>query len=297
MCFSPDLDALSRLRWAFATPFYLLSLLFMAYLLSHVKKLAVVFIKRNCLRMFWIVILLSYGSISTTSFRLLKCVELTSKSTLYSGRLLAEDASVKCFEGEHLPAGVAAILIILCMCIPPLLILPFLHRSIRFKPFADVYTSLYRDNRRWWSGFDLFRRLLLAVVFTAEVNSASQHLASLLCCILLLTVHTLAWPFKETRSNIIEAVFLSSLACIAVLAGPDITWSRAFAIQWLFFVPIGGVLIDGIVRFAPEFKKEYRGIFKFQMETEEEMFSKSLQEAKVQGRLELRDPLLADQDT
>ena len=136
------------------------------------------------------------------------------------------------------------------------MVIPFLHRWPRFKPFSDVYASLYRDDRRWWSGVDLFRRLLLAAVYTSEVDSYKQQLGTLLCCVLLLTVHTLAWPFRHWRHNAIETLLLTALVSIAALSGPDMTWSRAFAIQWLFFVPLGLVIIYHIYRVFPKFSEK-----------------------------------------
>ena len=94
----------------------------------------------------------------------------------------ADDASYECFAGAHLPWAIIACLIVGLVCVPLPLLLPFLHHYAPIKPFSDVYSSLYKKNRRWWCSVDLLRRLVLAAVYTGVDNPENGHLAMTLTC-------------------------------------------------------------------------------------------------------------------
>ena len=253
MCLTKDLTAVHRLAWAYVTPVYLLLLVGLSYFLSHFRRLVTIFGRYSVLRMFWQFTLLSFSSLATTSFQLLTCVTLDRKEDfedLYGPNAhirFAHDASLKCFGKEHLPWGVVASVVVGLVCIPLPLFLPFLHRSRRFMPLYDVYSSVYKDRFRWWASFDLLRRLLFAVIYATVQDPAIQHLAFNFACIVVLAIHIIIMPFKSQVCNYIENGFLLSLTCIAILSGPDTTWSRALAIQVLFAIPVVALAISWAV--------------------------------------------------
>ena len=240
MCLTKDLNALHRLAWAYLTPAYLLSLVLMSYWLSRFYRFHRIFCRSTCIKMFWQFILLSFSSLASTSFQLLKCVHLHPKEVFeqfsMSNWRFADDASYECFSGEHLPWGIFAAVIIALFCVPLPLSLPFLNRYHLLIPFADIYSSLYKDNRRWWCSVDLLRRLLLAAVYTWVDNPETAHkiMVCLTSCFLLLQASM--WPFATTKANYVELLLLFSLSIITFLSSANITWEDAVVIETIFFI-------------------------------------------------------------
>ena len=240
MCLTKDLNALHRLAWAYLAPAYLLSLVLMSYWLSRFYRFHRIFCRSTCIKMFWQFILLSFSSLASTSFQLLKCVHLHPKEVFeqfsMSNWRFADDASFECFSGEHLPWGVVAAVIIALFCVPLPLSLPFLNRYHRLIPFADIYSSLYKDNCRWWCSVDLLRRLLLAAVYTWADTPETTHKIMVSLTILLLCLQAAMWPFNASKANYVELFLLLSLSIITHLSSPSMSWTDAVAIETVFFI-------------------------------------------------------------
>ena len=290
MCLTKDLNALHRLAWSYLAPAYLLSMVLLSYWLSRFYRFHRIFTRSTVIKMFWQFILLSFSSLASTSFQLMKCMHLHPKDVFtargVSDLRFADDASFVCFAGEHLIWASIATVIVALFCIPLPLSLPFLHKYHRLIPFSDIYSSLYKDNRRWWCSVDLLRRLVFATIYTAEDDPENSHLAMIQVCTLLVFLQTVAWPFQTHQANIVETSLLTSLAVITILSGPDITWGRAVAIETIFFTTVAVLLFfviweDGKLKMwkkKPQPKPGYR--------------VPALDE-EDDGTM-LRDPLLAD---
>ena len=240
MCLTKDLNALHRLAWAYLAPAYLLSMVLLSYWLSRFYRFHRIFCRSTCIKMFWQFILLSFSSLASTSFQLLKCVHLYPEESFNRFSLsdwrFADDASYECFKSDHLPWGIVAAVIVAVFCIPLPLSLPFLRRYHLLVPFSDIYSSLYKDNRRWWCAVDLLRRLLLATIYTFVDNPNQMYTAMVSICVILLFLQATIRPFASSKANFVEAVLLMSLTIITFLSGPDLTRSHAIAIETIFFV-------------------------------------------------------------
>ena len=307
MCLTSDLTALHRLAWAYVTPVYLLLLIGLSYFLSHLNRLSNVFSSYSVIRMFYQFVLLSFSSLAITSFQLLKCVSLSPKENfehVYGTNghsRFAHDASLKCFADDHLPWATVATLVVGLVCIPLPIILPSLHRYPRFAPLHDVYASMYQDKFRWWASVDLVRRLLFAAVYTAEPDPHKQQIAFGIISASLLAIHAVVWPFRSWLCNCVETLFLFCLACIAMLTGPDVTWSRGLTIQILFFVPVStltlGWLLVQIFK-TPRLKfpgmDKLKGDLQLSARSDEVTMNSLYGDSSTFG---LREALLSDQST
>ena len=240
MCLTKDLNALHRLAWAYLAPAYLLSMVLLSYRLSRFYRFHRIFCRSTCIKMFWQFILLSFSSLASTSFQLLKCVHLHPKESFNRFSLsdwrFADDASYECFKGNHLPWGIVAVVIVAIFCIPLPLSLPFLRRYHLLVPFSDIYSSLYKDNRRWWCAVDLLRRLLLATVYTFVDDPDEMHTAMASISVVLLFLQATARPYASSKANVVEAGLLMSLSIMTFLSDPNLTRSHAIAIETIFFV-------------------------------------------------------------
>ena len=304
MCLTSDLSPLHRLAWAYVTPVYLLLLIGLSYFLSHFRCLVKVFGRYSVIRMFWQFILLSFSSLATTSFQLLKCVTLSPRKVFEhvhgpnSHNRFAYDASIQCFAGDHLPWAIFASVVVGLICVPLPMFLPTLHRSPRFKPLYDVYASMYQDNFRWWASYDLVRRLIFAAIYTAESDPDKQQMAFILVCLTLLAIHAIVWPFKSWVCNCVETLFLLALAFIATLSGPGVTWTRAVVIQILFFLPIATLLVGWIaVRVSKRDQMKFQGMKELARDLQSSLRSRKLTLDRFQSSSNtygLRDSLLAE---
>ena len=242
LCLTNNLNALHRLAWAYLAPAYLLSLVLLSFWLSGYYRFHRIFCRSTCIKMFWQLILLSFSSLASTSFQLLKCSDLHPKSVFtargVSNWRFSDNASIVCFSGEHRIWAVTAAVIVATICIPLPLSLPFLHKYHRLIPFSDIYSSLYKDNRRWWCSVDLLRRLVFAAIYTAMDDPETSHLAMVQLCVGLVFLHLVVYPFQSHAANIVEASLLCSLTAITIFNCPNLTWGRAVATQTIFFVTV-----------------------------------------------------------
>ena len=291
MCLTENLNALHRLAWSYLPPAYLLSLLLVSLYLSRFYKLNRVFGRSTCIKMFWQFILLSFSSLSSTSFQLLKCVHLHPTDVFEKANIsnwrLADDASFECFAGDHLPWAIIATVVIGVVCVPLPLFLPFLHHYHLLVPFFDVYTSVYKDNRRWWCSVDLLRRLVLAAVFAFVDNTEKQFVAMVTITLGLQFIHAVYWPFKTWKANVLELLLLLSLSIITFLSGLSAGFGYALIIECAFAVSSAIVLVDVLRSFVCHNKEKRLSIQK------KPGFGVAPPEGKDDGTM-LRERLLAD---
>ena len=247
MCLSKDLNALHRLAWTYLAPGYLLSMVLLSLLLSRFHQLNKIFGRSTCMKMLWKFVLLSFSSLTVTSFQLLKPARLhpdgTFRGLKFSNLRFADDPSYQYFSGAHLPWAIVGFTIVVLVCLPLPCALPFLHNYPFFKPFSDFYSSPYKENRHWWCSVDLLRRIILAVVYAMDSNPEREHLLMTQICFFLLFVQTLFWPFEKTSANIIETSLIFCLSSITLLGGPDMNWPRSVAIEALFFTSLFVLLV------------------------------------------------------
>ena len=245
MCLTEHLNALHRLAWAYLAPVYLLSMVLLSYRLSRFYRFRRIFCRSTCIKMFWQFILLSFSSLASTSFQLMKCIQVHPKKVFtdrgVSNWRFSDDANIVCFSGEHLIWATIAAVIVAAFCIPFPLSMPFLHKYHRLIPFSDIYSSLYKDNRRWWCAVDLIRRLALAAIYTTVDDPENSHLAMIQFCVMLTFLQTVMWPFETHKANIVETSLLFSLTVMTIFGGPDITWGRAVAIETIFFTTVAAL--------------------------------------------------------
>lgn len=240
LCYSSDLTAMQRLMMHFFPPVYVLVLVLLFLLASQLHYFTYLS-RRSCLKGVWMVILLSYFSLSNVVFGFLKCVEMKSAdNTTRTYHRFLDDPSVSCYEGDHLTWFIISCIVAGLVLLPFPFAILFLRRSARFRPFADVCYSLYKDNRWWWCSFDLLRRLLFAAINTFVPAQDDQTLkCSLLigAAVLVLLVHGIEAPFQSQLENAFESLVLFDLCCLGIIAGGwDVTYVTGY-IPVLVYLP------------------------------------------------------------
>lgn len=238
-----DLSALSRLGLQYATPLYILSLLLLILILTRVKVrwISERLGRHSFLKSLWFLILISYLNIALTTFELLHCRTIGS-NTDNERQVLEHDASVICYQNQHLPAAIFAIVLVTFIILPFPIYTIILIYLPRFKPLTDVYTFMYHDRRRLWVAWSLFRRLLLVLLGVFSTDYGLRHFSLLLALLWILLVDMVTWPYRYHSDNLFSILISWLLVVIAILTEPSV---------YLFVDPLrgpsGGLVIIGIV--------------------------------------------------
>ena len=223
LCLTHDLAALGRLGLQYVTPLYILSLLLLLLLLTRVKVrwVAERLGRHSFLKSLWFLILVSYLNISLTTFELLHCRTI-GPSDGERRRVLDHDASVTCYQDGHLAAAIFAILAAIFIILPFPFYTAILLYFPRFKPFTDAYTFMYRDWRRLWVAWSLFRRLLLVLLGVFVTDFAYRHFSLLLGLLGILVVDVVTWPYRYNADNLFSILISWLLVVIAILTQPNL---------------------------------------------------------------------------
>ena len=223
LCVTSSLTALGRLGLQYVTPLYILSLLLLILLLTRVKVrwISKRLGRHSFLKSLWFLILISYLNISLTTFELLHCRTI-GPSNGGQRQVLEHDASVTCYQDGHLAAAIFAILSAAFLVLPfPFFTAVLLHFP-RFKPFTDAYTFMYRDWRRLWVAWSLFRRLLLVLIGVFVTEFTSRHFALLVGLLWILLVDVVTWPYRYHYDNFFSVVISWLLVAVAIVTEPSL---------------------------------------------------------------------------
>ena len=209
-----------------------------------------------------ILILLSFTSLSETSFSILNSIQFKG----VSGTFVSIEPDVNFFDVKlHLPYAIVALLVEVLVAIPftvLLLLAPLLARSphinfTRVKPILDEFQACYRDEYRWFAGYYfLCRQLVYILTWMSLAATKSYVMQYLHVCILV--VHASFQPYKEKWLNTIDTVFLLDLVFLSLLntGNNDLIFHDAtlaalhgaavhilILIPCLYFIAVVGMLI------------------------------------------------------
>lgn len=121
--------------------------------------------KNSILRSFWLLTLLAYNNLAITSFILLSCIKVGKKNLFFY------DATIECFERDHLWLAILAIFSLLLMVILLISVVLVTKRYWRVDPqYFDTLTDGLSPRCLWWWSWDLFRRVLLMVFYVFIKN-------------------------------------------------------------------------------------------------------------------------------
>lgn len=231
LCLTSDFDAFDRIFFKFATPFYILLLLIITVMLSSFKPFSRYFGRHSYLQAIWLIILISYVDIAQATLELLHCRKIgvdNDRQALYV------DSNVPCYSGKHLPAAIFAIIFsALVVCPFPIyvILIKFWHK---LKPITDVYCNVYKDNRRWWVGINLCRRLLVVILAVFIADYVYRHLAITILASVLVIIDGVTWPYPKDVDNFVHLISTSGFFLLCVVTYPILnrTIDPRFAISW-----------------------------------------------------------------
>ncbi|XP_065897673.1 uncharacterized protein [Dysidea avara] len=217
LCLSSSLDAVEAAMIGFVSPaLILITVAVYIFLARYVSSLS----RRKTVDGIWFLVLITFVYTADTCLILLRCVQVYEPFEFKGKRVYYYDGTLQCFAGQHLPYGLIALLILVLVLIPFVLYVLVISFSLikSAGPIRDVVSSGIETKYPWWSGYDLFRRLLFYVMFLMfeNFNSDYTQFAETFTALLILVITARVRPYIYKWVNFIEVLILLDLVLISV---------------------------------------------------------------------------------
>ena len=235
-CFYHNMDSCSKIWLQFVFPaFVLLIVIFIIILLRHFSKL-VRLVGRQVIPVLATMILLSYTKLIRTVFQVLYSTKIPCSDDKNNTITLLRwyiDANVQYVRGCHFPLFLFSLAVLVLLIIPYtfyLLTIPLFEGplskymrccqkfSMNMKPFFDAYGGPYKDKCRFWTGFLLLVRVILALVVSldTEVTTSLDVLTSLLI-VIIFNYRIFKRIYRHFALDYLEEFFMLNLMFMAYM--------------------------------------------------------------------------------
>ena len=233
-CFWEGMNAYGRTWFSYVFPLYMISLVLVIILISKYSlRCARLLGRRNPVATLATLILLSYAYflrsiLDILSFTIIKYPDETHKT------VWLPDASVKYFQGKHIPLFLSAIILIIIGLAYTILLFTWqwLHRlpnivifrwlkSTKLNSFIEAYHAPFKPKYRYWTGLLLLIRIALSVAITANVSGDRQYnlLATgvLIACLIMFKVYLGDNIYKKRIIDCLENVCYLNLLLLTLV--------------------------------------------------------------------------------
>lgn len=180
-----------------------------------------------------ILLLLSYASLLQTSLSLIAPLRYFHTKPATKDVFVRIQPDTEYFHPtKHLPYALIAFAIEICLVFPFAVIVilaPWLMRwrqMTRFKPILDEYQACYKDRYRWFAGYYLVCRHVVALTTFIFVDQAIGTFFLQIVNVTILFIHAYFQPYKERWLNVLDAILLADLTLLSLL--------KAFTAQTIF---------------------------------------------------------------
>ena len=229
-CFYHNMDSCSKMWLQFVFPAYVwLILIFIIILLRYSSKV-VRLVGRQVIPVLATMILLSYTKLIRTVFHALYFTQIPCSDGMNNTVTLLRwyiDPNVQYARGCHIPLFLFSLAVLILLIIPYtfyLLTIPLFEGplskymcccqklSTYIKPFFDAYGGPYKDKCRFWTGFLLLVRVILALVVSldTEATKSLDVLTSLLIVIIFMH-YILKGIYRHLSLGFLEEFFILNL--------------------------------------------------------------------------------------
>ena len=186
-CFYHGMNSCCKKWLQFLFPGYVWFLVILIIILSQYSSKVVRLVGRQVIPVLATMILLSYTKLIRTVFQIIHYTNIQCRGE-NNVKLLRWyiDANVQYLRGCHLPLFIFSLAVLLLLIVPYtfyLLTIPLLEgplskymcccqKLIKYmKPFFDAYGGPYKDKCRFWTGFLLLVRVVLALVVSLDTEA------------------------------------------------------------------------------------------------------------------------------
>ena len=228
-CFYNGMDSCSKTWLQFIFPFYVWFLLLLIIIMARYSNKVVRLVGTHVVPVLATMILLSYTKLIRTVFQTLDYVNVkctNEKNETLLNAMWYSDANVQYLGDCHLPLFLFSLTVLIILIIPytcylltislfegPLSKLKCCQKlSTNMKPFFDAYGGPYKDKCRFWTGFLLLVRVILALVVSldSKANVSLDVLASVLVVIMFM-YFILRGIYRRFQLALLEVSFILNL--------------------------------------------------------------------------------------
>ena len=325
-CFIDGMDSCTKTWLQFIFPGYVWFLLILIIILSRYYSKVVRLMGRQVIPALTTMILLSYTKLIRTVFLVLRYTDVPCiGENNVTFKLWYVDATVPYLTGCHIPLFLFSLAVLILLIVPYtfyLLTIPFFEGplskyiccqklSTYMKPFFDAYGGPYKDKYRFWTGFLLLARVVLALVVSVDTEAivSLDVLTSILVVIIFMYL-PLRGVYRQLPLACLELFFILNLILLASTNGQtsnENNNSKGQALTKvlvsLTFVVFYGILIYHVwdrflkSRLQERIKKFFKTQSNIPANDDNEIELKTSSSDKITYSVmpELREPLLDDQ--
>ena len=235
-CFYHNMDSCSKMWLQFLFPAYVWVIIIIIIILLRYSSKLVRLVGRQTIPVLATMILLSYTKLIRTVFQVLysikiPCTDVNNNTiTLLMWHI---DANVQYVRGCHIPLFLFSLAVLFLLIVPYtfyLLTIPLFEGplskymcccqklSTYMKPFFDAYGGPYKDKCRFWTGFLLLVRVILASVVSlgTEATASLDVLTSLLIVIIFMH-YIFKGIYRHFPLGFLEEFFIFNLMFMAYM--------------------------------------------------------------------------------
>jgi predicted outer membrane repeat protein len=220
-CLWEGMDNLQKLGFSYLLPVYVFVVVFIISLVSR-KFPDSYFTRRSTFRASCTLFVLCYSTLARVSMDILRPSLVGDKLVVFY------QGTVAYFSSYHCYFAVPALLILLFIVIPfPLILMfpPFCTKCrpvLRYtNPLFSTFQSCFKDRYKWYAGFYFLCRFFFLLFAIFIPHGTVKALFMQISCLIVITIHVRLWPYLENYNlfNLVDAVLLTTLAIISIIAG------------------------------------------------------------------------------
>ena len=234
-CFYNGMDSCSKTWLQFIFPAYVWFLLILIIIMARYSNKVVRLVGTHVVPVLATMILLSYTKLIRTVFQALhvnpiQCSDETNVASV--SKVWYIDATVRYLEGCHLPLFLFSVAVLILLIVPYtcfLIAIPLFEGPLSkymccqkfltyMKPFFDAYGGPYKDKCRFWTGFLLLVRIVLALVVSQNNKAViSLNVLITILVVILFTYFLLRGIYRRFLLVLLEVFFILNLLLVAHL--------------------------------------------------------------------------------
>ena len=260
-CFFDGMDSCSKTWLQFIFPGYVWFLLILVIISSHYSSKVVRLVGSHAVPVLATMILLSYTKLIRTVFQALYFVNIQCNG--YNNVTLLRwyiDANVQYVGYCHLPLFLFSLAVLILLIIPYtfyLLTIPLLEGPLSkymcycqkyMKPFFDAYGGPYKDKCRFWTGFLLLVRVVLALVVSLDIETTiSLDVLTSLLFVIMSMYFLLTGIYRHLLLACLEMSFFLNLMIIAYVNAQTYKTSKSRQVLSVALVSVSFIVFCGII--------------------------------------------------
>ena len=225
LCLVQNMSGIDQQFIHYVHPTVISFILIMLSIIARRSHRVSLFISRGIIHFICFLLLLSYTSVATTSFLLMRPLIFMDVDKVYT--YLSPD--IEYFHGRHLVYAIVAILLAIVIVIGfPFLLLfePCLNSKINFvkiKPLLDQFQGCYKDRYRCFAGYYMICRLVIILLVIVKISDDfTTHYLLISSCTLMALIHVLVRPYVSTIHNAFDGIILHLIFIISTLTKVDL---------------------------------------------------------------------------